>query len=141
LDKSNRISFLTARFFYAELIAGMNKSRILIIDDEKPILTLLKMQLGKLNLDVAMALSGKEAVEKLEHEVYDLVLTDINMPDISGIDILNFVKSKPGICTRVIGMSATPWVMAGHDFDATLVKPFDLNTIQRVVASLGGNRM
>lgn len=68
------------------------KPRILVVDDEEGIVETLSVLLKREGFEVATALSGQEAIEKLS-ERHDVVLTDIRMPNISGIDVLAEARS------------------------------------------------
>ena len=69
-------------------------STILLVDDDKNILFLLTEALKKYNYDLTIANGGEEAIEKLEHKNYDLIVSDLQMPRINGIDILKAGKEK-----------------------------------------------
>ncbi len=72
----------------------MQRERILIIDDEDVILRLSKDILAKENYEVRTISSGNEGVKLLENERFDLLLTDIKMPDIDGIDVIRQVRTN-----------------------------------------------
>ena len=76
-------------------------SKILIADDEAPICMALKETLERIDVDVDLALDGKEAYEMLLKEHYDVVLLDIYMPGMNGLDIAKAVKEK-GIDTDIM---------------------------------------
>ena len=66
----------------------MNK-KILIVDDELDMLQLLKRSLGQdLKCRVVTASSGKNALELISHQAFDLVLADIKMPEMNGLELL-----------------------------------------------------
>jgi len=99
---------------------------ILIIDDEIPILTMLKLKLTRMGFNVDTAESGEEGMEKIDSNIYDLILTDIKMPGISGDQILHYLKDEKKSSTPVVGMSGTPWLLDQNDFNAVLSKPCSL---------------
>ena len=68
-------------------------NRALIIDDEKFTLELFEYELKSQGFDVTTASSGTDGIEKLKKQDYDVVLTDLNMPDISGIEMVKHSKS------------------------------------------------
>jgi len=96
---------------------------ILVIDDEVPILKMLTLQLTRMGFCVDTAKSGKEGMKKINSNSYNLILTDIKMPDISGDQILQYIKFTKGNNFPVVGMSGTPWLLDQHDYDAVLSKP------------------
>jgi DNA-binding NtrC family response regulator len=72
----------------------MQKHNILLVDDEKNILKILSMTLKNNQYEIDTAQSSEEAIEKFNHHQYDLVITDLKLPGISGIDLLGYVKTK-----------------------------------------------
>jgi two-component system response regulator PilR (NtrC family) len=68
-------------------------SRILIVDDEKPIRDSLKIVLSDEGYTTEVAGDGEEALEKIKNESFDIVITDIKMPKIDGIQLLETVSS------------------------------------------------
>jgi len=69
------------------------KYRILVVDDEVSITFLLKTELEELSdFDVDVALNGTEAINLVQSTIYDIVLLDIKMPRVSGIDVLRFIN-------------------------------------------------
>jgi DNA-binding NtrC family response regulator len=71
--------------------------KILIIDDEPIIRTVVKRILhNELGYTVTLAQSGQEGIEKFRKTDFDLILLDIRMPDIDGLDVLtDILESKP----------------------------------------------
>lgn len=107
-------------------------ARILIVDDEPDILVILDRMLRKMNHETVQAANGKEAVRRLEEGAFDLVITDLIMPESEGIETISAVRKRwPGI--KIIAMSGggrqspVPYlaVAATLGADATLAKPFE----------------
>ncbi len=96
---------------------------ILIIDDEKPILDMLKSSLSRKGYPVDTAVNGVEGIRKMEDNEYNLILTDIKMPGISGHQVLEHIRNKINKSIPVVGMSGTPWLLDYSGFDAVLSKP------------------
>lgn len=108
--------------------------KILIVDDEAPVREMLKrglVQMGGFSVEVAQ--DGPEAIEKVEKDVFDLVLTDLKMPEIDGIDLLKMIKGmRPEV--MVILMTAYGSIetaveamkMGANDY---ITKPIDLNEL------------
>ena len=67
-------------------------AKILLVDDEKTIHTFLKYVLGKRGHDVDGVLSGVLALERVEQNAYDLYLIDLDMPEMSGEDLINRLR-------------------------------------------------
>jgi len=70
------------------------KMKILVIDDEPVVCSSCKRALGEEGYEVETVLGGRDAIEILESREFDLVITDLKMPSISGMDILEHVKKK-----------------------------------------------
>jgi two-component system response regulator PilR (NtrC family) len=111
---------------------------ILIVDDEKSLLDLLSVVFKKEGYGVKTASSGVQAREILEKEAVDLVITDIKMPQTSGMDVLKFAKGlnpeTPVILITAYGSikQAIDALKAGAlDY---VVKPFDVEELKILVA-------
>ena len=111
---------------------------ILIVDDEKSLLDLLSVVFKKEGYGVKTASSGVQAREVLEKEAIDLVITDIKMPQTSGMDVLKFAKERnaeiPVILITAYGSikQAIDALKAGAlDY---VVKPFDVEELKILVA-------
>jgi DNA-binding NtrC family response regulator len=71
----------------------MESMKILVVDDEAPIREMIKKGLSQMGgYSVEVAQNGKEAIEKLEKDIFDLVLTDIKMPEMDGLELLKNIK-------------------------------------------------
>jgi DNA-binding NtrC family response regulator len=76
----------------------MEKKKILVIDDERIILDSVKKILDPGDFEVDPAISSREGLDRAMNRSYDLVLTDIRMPEIGGMRILRDIKrSKPAV--------------------------------------------
>lgn len=80
--------------------------RILLIDDEEKIVTRLSRILAKDGYLVESTTSGADALHRLERESFDIVLTDLNMPDKSGFEVMDFIQSR--------GIKTLPLVLTGY---------------------------
>jgi DNA-binding response OmpR family regulator len=69
-------------------------NRVLIVDDEEGIRLLYKEELEDEGCDVEVAATGQEALDKLEAEDIDLLLLDIKMPGMDGVEVLRQVKER-----------------------------------------------
>ena len=72
----------------------MAKSNILVVDDEKNILRVVSMTLRDSGYETEMAQSAEEALEKFHLHNYDLVITDLKLPGMSGADLLGGIKAE-----------------------------------------------
>jgi two-component system chemotaxis response regulator CheY len=72
------------------------KQSILIVEDSATMRSLIAATLEDLgDYDITEAASGFEALKILPGQPFDLIITDINMPDINGLELINFVKKHP----------------------------------------------
>ncbi len=69
-------------------------AKVLIVDDEKDFVQMFSLRLQAEGEKVSTAYSGKEALEVLSHVAIDVVILDIRMPGMDGIDTLKPIKSK-----------------------------------------------
>lgn len=71
----------------------MEPKKILVVDDEAPLRDILQRGLSQMGgFSVEVAQNGKEAIEKIESEIFDLVLTDLMMPEMDGMELLKIIK-------------------------------------------------
>lgn len=70
------------------------KNRILVVDDEEGIRLLYKEELEEEGYEVALASNGEAALERLDESNIDLVLLDIKMPGIDGVEVLRRIKER-----------------------------------------------
>ncbi len=69
--------------------------KILIIEDEKEIADLIAYTLQKENFQVDIAFNGNEALKKLKDNIYDLLILDLMLPHVQGLEICKIVRSNP----------------------------------------------
>lgn len=72
----------------------MKRKSILLVDDEKFILASLSRELTKENFEVTTAANGEKALDKIYTKSFDLVITDLRMPGINGLQVLATTKQK-----------------------------------------------
>ncbi len=79
------------------------KSRILVVDDERSIRDVLSIMLTRAGYEVDQAEGGEAALECIERSLYDLVITDLSMPKVGGMDVLKRTKeSSPSTAVIII---------------------------------------
>ncbi len=71
-------------------------NRVLVVDDDQAILDIISQTLRSNGFSVNLALSGAEALECLRHEVPDVVLLDLKLPEMSGPEVLKEIRQKYG---------------------------------------------
>lgn len=117
------------------------KNRILVVDDEDALRTVLSAELEGEGYIVQMAGDGDEAIKILEKNSFDLILLDIKMPTVDGFEVLKFVKQHSP-ATKVIMLTGFADLknaieskkLGAEDF---VSKPYDLvdllTTVERVL--------
>lgn len=112
--------------------------KILIVDDERSILELLEVALKKEGWKVTTCLSGEKALKLVDREDFDLIISDIKMPGLSGMKLLEHLRERkpdiPVIMITAYGSikQAVEALKAGaHDY---VVKPFDLDELKIVIS-------
>lgn len=103
--------------------------KILVCEDEEILLTSLEFRLKKQGLDVILAADGKEALEKIQSESPDLIVADIMMPHVTGLELITFVRKKMKSDIPIIIISAMgndDVVLKAFELGATdfISKPF-----------------
>ncbi len=115
----------------------MQKKRVLVIDDERIVLDSVAKILKEENFDVDVTLSGRQGVEWAIAKGYDIVLTDLRMPDIGGMRVLREVKrAKPAIpVVMITGFGSVKSAVQAMKLGAAeyLEKPFDPDALVKVV--------
>lgn len=121
----------------------MNK--ILIVDDSKDIRDILSKMLSLMGFEAAVASNGNEALNLFLTNSFDLVLTDLEMPDLDGWTLAVHIKDKsPNTPVVLITGSEKEAVMErlkGSCIDSILFKPFMLEDIQKTVQIMLDERL
>jgi CheY-like chemotaxis protein len=116
--------------------------RILILDDEEPIRLVLMKALERMGYLLDVASSGPEALELLSDAAYDLVICDIQMPGLSGIDFYRELElNYPSLTDRILFMTGdlvqTDVQSFLDEIEANVLrKPFDLTGLYQKVRSI-----
>jgi two-component system response regulator HydG len=112
--------------------------KILLIDDEKLICSSLKRYLeNNDDYTVDMAFNGKQALSKLDENYYDIILTDLNLPDFKEFELIDEVRNR-GKKMPIIVMSAqfpdtTELNIINNNIFRCITKPFELEAISDCV--------
>jgi two-component system, OmpR family, KDP operon response regulator KdpE len=85
----------------------MSSGRILVVDDDPQIRRAMKATLTSRGYEVSDSRNGEEAVEKLRSETYDLVLLDMNMPGMGGIETCGLIRSSSDIAIIMLTVNNT----------------------------------
>jgi two-component system response regulator PilR (NtrC family) len=118
--------------------------RILVVDDERSIRELLAIVLRREGYEVLLAENGRVAIAALEREPVDLLISDIKMPDMSGVDVLRAAKK---IDQDILGIMITAFASTETAVEAMrlgacdyLSKPFDVDLLKMKVREKIDNR-
>jgi len=111
--------------------------KILIVDDEQSMRDVLGILLKKEGYDVTECNGGVSALRALQQSVFDLVITDLRMPEVGGIEVLRSAKSVNPSCEVVVitafgsaESAVEAMKMGAYDY---LSKPFQVDDVRRVV--------
>ncbi|MBI2274491.1 MAG: response regulator transcription factor [Chitinophagaceae bacterium] len=117
--------------------------KILVAEDEPMLLKTIELKLKKEGYEVIVTADGRQAAEQIESANPDMVITDIMMPYVSGLELINLIRQKLNRKTPVIILSAMEQekvVMEAFELGADdyITKPFSLNElvirVKRLVA-------
>jgi two-component system response regulator PilR (NtrC family) len=118
--------------------------RILVVDDERSMRELLAIVLRREGYEVLLAENGRSAVDTLERESVDLLISDIKMPDLSGVEVLRAAKK---IDQDILGIMITAFASTDSAVEAMrlgacdyLSKPFDIDLLKMKVREKIENR-
>jgi two-component system response regulator PilR (NtrC family) len=118
--------------------------RILVVDDERSMRELLAIVLRREGYEVLLAENGKGAIQLLEREPVDILISDIKMPDLSGVDVLRAAKK---IDQDILGIMITAFASTETAVEAMrlgacdyLSKPFDIDLLKMKVREKIENR-
>ncbi len=131
---------------------GRTRRHVLVVDDSGPARMLIRQALegwarrsGGL-VEVVEAENGFEALRELPRTPFDLVLTDVNMPTLSGLELIRMIRARPeqkslpvvAVSTERDAEDASRARQAGAD--GYLGKPFDAETLDRVLQEVFAQR-
>jgi DNA-binding NtrC family response regulator len=123
-------------------VASDQRRRILIVDDEPLIVEVLKEHL-RAAYDVETVLSGADALDAVTRQRPDVVLLDINMPRMNGVEVLKTLKRMDGTIEVIIVTANEKIALAGETLKCGafgyVPKPFDFRYLDHMLASLFGS--
>ncbi|MGE3959380.1 MAG: sigma-54-dependent transcriptional regulator [Vicinamibacterales bacterium] len=118
--------------------------RVLVVDDERSMRELLAIVLKREGYEVVLAENGRSAVAALERGPFDLLISDIKMPDMSGVDVLRAAKK---LDADILGIMITAFASTETAIEAMrlgacdyLSKPFDIDLLKMKVREKVENR-
>ena len=113
-----------------------SKKRILIIDDDKTVLSVMSDLLAFLGYDVSATAGGLDGIDLLQRERFDLVIVDMIMPQVGGLALSKVIRQeKPQVPILAISGHYEKLLSTVHrpDVDAILPKPVNLETLRRTL--------
>jgi CheY-like chemotaxis protein len=116
----------------------MKKKRILLVDDEKDILTTVSMILSN-EYDLKIASSGKMALKLLQKESFDLVVLDVFMPNMTGIEVCEEIRKNSKLKNqKVIFLTVATRKDNLKNLNPVdyIQKPFDMDDFQKRVKKI-----
>lgn len=123
----------------------MNKKiRVLAVDDEEPILTLIQEALEDSGYEVDTVTNSRDALKKVKNNTYDLVILDLLLPDMNGFVLSQEIgRVRPKIRDRILFISAVLFGQStvehlnsvGAGF---LPKPFEMSSLVQAVQKISG---
>ena len=122
----------------------MSKGRILVVDDEDIVRTSCSRTLSPEGYEVMLAKNGVEGLKMASEERFDLVLTDLKMPDMDGIEVLRIIKEKwPETAViivtgyQTVDTAVKAIKLGAYDY---IEKPFTPDSLISAVAEAMANR-
>jgi two-component system response regulator AtoC len=111
--------------------------RVLVVDDERRMRRLLQMMVETLGLESAATDSGEEALRLVQGEHFDLVLTDVRLPGISGIELLRALREADATLPVIVltAYGSVPSAVEAMKLGAFdyVMKPFDVEALEQIV--------
>lgn len=120
----------------------MDKKKILLADDEPDILIILKRYLELEGYDVTTASNGKEAIEKIRSNIFDLLMLDVMMPAINGWEVCKKIredirtKDVPVIILTARSQNVDALMSFECGADEYVTKPFDYPSMSITIKKL-----
>ncbi|MDE7418113.1 MAG: response regulator [Lachnospiraceae bacterium] len=115
--------------------------KVFVVDDNEMNLEVIASILEMLDIEVNRANGGQAAINHLDAEVYDLILTDDMMPEVSGTDLMKYLHEHEGSAshsTPIVVLTANAIAGAREDyirkgFDDFMTKPIDVDVLQKIL--------
>ena len=123
-------------------MASAERPSVLIVDDSPTIRKMVRATLAPLQLDFSEAGNGLEAIERLAVAHFDAMVLDMNMPDMHGMEVIDFVRSHqayrdiPIVVLTTKGEESSRREALAAGANRYLTKPFDPRQLADVVGSL-----
>ncbi len=118
---------------------GLLNKRVLVVEDDPALIELLRFLLEREGLDVEIAHDGLEALDRMEAWTPDLVLLDLRLPKLEGMDVLWEMRQNPKLSNTpviIISVDSSPQTMLQGwrlGVESYFIKPFDPEELIRIV--------
>ncbi len=115
------------------------RHRLLVVDDHADTCTGMKMMLERRGYDITVAHSAGQAVEETQHEDFDLLISDIGLPDRSGYELMSELRQSKGllgIALSGFGMETDVNKARDAGFSEHLTKPINFDRLEQVIRRL-----
>lgn len=126
----------------SSLRAEKRQSRVLVVDDAPDVLEMFSIMLRLSGYDVAVAASATEALEQAQGALFDVIVSDIGMPEMNGYELARRLREMPGY-SNVPMIAVTGFAMykdrtqaLESGFDAHLSKPVNPTTLLDLIERL-----
>lgn len=112
--------------------------KIMVVDDNQLLLQALCEHLENNGFDTTVAVNGKEALAIIEREKPDLVIMDIVMPEMNGVEATKAIRANPKLKNLPVVAFTSKSNVGNWDeiFDDYLIKPFDFDNVLRIIKKL-----
>ncbi len=119
-------------------------AKILLIDDDEHVLKVMTSFLEREHHEIETAVDGRQGIKLLENQLYDLIITDIIMPEEDGLGVLMWLMNKKN-CTKVIVMSGGSAFLDQNFLlnmckrlhaDKVLSKPVEFETLREAICEV-----
>ena len=117
---------------------GINMKTILLVEDDEDHSMILKERLISSGYNVITSKTAKDAIDKLKVQTPDLVITDFNTPDGSGMDVLKHIKNaSPNVPVIMLTAASLDFTIkkeaSENGAKGFLEKPFDINKLKKII--------
>lgn len=118
----------------------MTKKKILVVDDEKHLVKIISFNLKRKGYDIEQAFNGEEALEKIRNVKVDLIILDVMMPKITGLEVCETIKNDPDlknipvIMLTAKGQESDKNQGSRYGADEYMIKPFSPRLLLETVA-------
>jgi len=115
------------------------RHRLLVVDDHVDTCTGMKMMLERRGYDITVAHSAEQAVEKTKQQDFDLLISDIGLPDRSGYELMSELRQSkgfPGIALSGFGMETDVNKARAAGFSEHLTKPINFDRLEQAIRHL-----